>query len=135
MQRVNVINVVLFFSTRMQSRCIGEGEIASLSANFVLGKERQTCCLGEGDRDSATWRQVQRLKSVHRGASRSVDEPYCHTLPYIAVCFFCFLQNVFSFRKGLLSTMNSKKRTPQRTGQQGPGQHPRKSNPAIVWIS
>ena len=98
MQRVNV----------MQSRCLGEGEIASLSANFVLRKERQTCCLGKGDRDSAAWRQSAETQKRPVMLLPSVDEPYC--LLFLA--------------QGLLSTMNSRKRTPQRTGQ---GQHPTKT--------
>lgn len=104
MQRVNV----------MQSRCLGEGEIASLSANFVLRKERQTCCLGKGDRDSAAWRQSAETQKRPVMLLPSVDDPYC--LLFLAKCFLD--------PQGLLSTMNSRKRTPQRTGQ---GQRPTKT--------
>lgn len=112
MQRVNV----------MQSRCLGEGKIASLSANFVLRKERQTCCLGKGDRDAAAWRQSAETQKRPVMLLPSVDEPYC----------LLFLAKLFSPSAKVCWVQWIRGRGLPRG--QGRGSI-RQNNPAIVWMS
>lgn len=112
MQRVNV----------MQSRCLGEGEIASLSANFVLRKERQTCCLGKGDRDSAAWRQSAETQKRPVMLLPSVDEPYC--LLFLAKCFL-HPQRFVEYNE-----FEEEDSPEDRAGAASD-----KNNPAIVWMS
>lgn len=106
----------------MQSRCLGEGKIASLSANFVLRKERQTCCLGKGDRDAAAWRQSAETQKRPVMLLPSVDEPYC--LLFLAKCFL-HPQRFVEYNE-----FEEEDSPEDRAGAASD-----KNNPAIVWMS